>query len=291
VVRDGKVTLTWKKVEGAAGYNVYRGTGTLPWKVKYARVTAKPVKAARFTDPTPPPAGGKKMAFYFVKPVAANGSEGPASFKVRTQPPLVEDLLVSVLPDGTAQLAWKKSPAGDVVGYHVYASTVRPATRMYTNCIEQFAGWKRLTKQPLKELKFVDGRKLEKTEGIFAREIRGYQVRAVNSLGVESGPSEIGFTLCSAVPGVRAVQNADGSATVSWDQVREKGVRGYAVYRLDEIRLNACVRLNPHPVKGTSFTDRPETPRSERRRYYVVAVDALGQEGMPSSGAWAFGRP
>jgi len=57
------------------------------------------------------------------------------------------------------------------------------------------------------------------------------------------------------------------------------------------VRLNACLRLTPHPVKGTEFVDRAETPRAERRRYYVVAVDALGEEGLPSAGAWAFGRP
>jgi hypothetical protein len=291
-IRRGKAFLSWKKVaEPAAGYNVYRGEGTLPWKVKYRKITDAPVERTEFTDPTPPPADGKKMAFYYVKPQAKNGFEGPASCKVRTQPPLPGGLVVSVLADRTVELAWKKSPAEDVVGYHVYASAIAPKKRLVTNCIETDSGWKRLTEKPVRDPTFLDERKLAKTEGVFGHEVRNYQVRAVNSLGVESGPSERGFTLTGSVPHARAKMNADGSATITWERSPEKGVIGYVVYRLDEVRNSAVVRLNAHPVKDLKFVDRAETPRAERRRYYVVAVDALGQEGMPSSGAWLFGRP
>ncbi len=68
-------------------------------------------------------------------------------------------------------------------------------------------------------------------------------------------------------------------------------MRGYRVYRMDVARGSNATLLTPSPVVGNAWIDRPDAPRSERRRYYVVAVDALGQEGLPSTGAWAFGRP
>jgi hypothetical protein len=291
-IAKGKASLSWEKVGGAvAGYDVYRGEGTLPWKVKYKKITDAPLRKTKFTDPTPPPADGRKMAFYYVTAVGENGKEGKPSFKVRTQPPVPEGLVVSVLADRTAELSWQKSPAKDVVGYHVYASAIAPKMRLVTNCIETDSGWKRLTQKPVKAPKFLDKRKLGATEGVFGHEVRNYQVRAVNSLGVESGPSARGFTLTSAVPSARAKMNPDGSATITWKASAEKGILGYLVYRLDEVRNSAVLRLTAHPVKDLVFVDRPETPRAERRKYYVVAVDALGQEGMPSSGAWIFGRP
>ncbi len=291
-VTRGKAILKWKKVdEPAAGYNVYRGDGTLPWKIKYARVTGAPVTKTEFTDPIPPPADGRKMAFYYVTPVTDNGKEGPASFKVRTQPEIPRDLVVSVLADRTVDLSWRKSPEKDIAGYNIYASAIAPRKRLTTNCIEINSGWEKLNKKPSKDPAFVDKRKLAEAEGVFSHEVRNYQVRAVNSLGVESGPSERGFALTSSVPGVSARDSGDGSVAITWEKSPEKGILGYLIYRLEEVRNSAVVRLTAHPVKELSFTDRPETPRAERRRYYVVAVDALGQEGMPSTGAWLFGRP
>ena len=46
----------------------------------------------------------------------------------------------------------------------------------------------------------------------------------------------------------------------------------------------AVTRLTPDPVDALTFTD-PEAGKKSRR-YYVVAVDALGQEGSPSSPVW-----
>jgi hypothetical protein len=43
-------------------------------------------------------------------------------------------------------------------------------------------------------------------------------------------------------------------------------------------------RLTPEPVQATTFADL--AAGKSTRRYYVVAVDALGQEGFPSSPVW-----
>jgi hypothetical protein len=62
-------------------------------------------------------------------------------------------------------------------------------------------------------------------------------------------------------------------------------LRGYRVYRLDGRWDSQPVsRLTPEPVTGLTFTD--ETAGKSSRRYHVVAVDALGQEGLPSAPPW-----
>jgi hypothetical protein len=43
-------------------------------------------------------------------------------------------------------------------------------------------------------------------------------------------------------------------------------------------------RLTPEPLAATGFED--PSAGKPARRYYVVAVDALGQEGLPSAPAW-----
>jgi hypothetical protein len=45
-------------------------------------------------------------------------------------------------------------------------------------------------------------------------------------------------------------------------------------------------RLTAKPVRGTAFTDPRAT--KETKRYWVVAVDALRQEGLPSAPAWHY---
>ena len=43
-------------------------------------------------------------------------------------------------------------------------------------------------------------------------------------------------------------------------------------------------RLTVEPVASLTYTD-PDAGKTSRR-YYVVAVDALGQEGFPSAPVW-----
>jgi hypothetical protein len=57
------------------------------------------------------------------------------------------------------------------------------------------------------------------------------------------------------------------------------------VYRLDgRWNSDAVPRLTAEPISEKSYTDA--TADEGTRRYHVVAVDALGQEGLPSSPVW-----
>jgi hypothetical protein len=72
---------------------------------------------------------------------------------------------------------------------------------------------------------------------------------------------------------------------VKWSANAEAGIRGYRVYRMDgRYDKEPLPRLTAEPIAETTFAD-PDAGKPTRR-YYVVAVDAIGQEGFPSSPVW-----
>jgi len=113
-----------------------------------------------------------------------------------------------------------------------------------------------------------------------------YVVRAVNRLGVESGPSPWATTI-PAEPTRVVARTEKGRAVVTWDPSPQKALRGYAVYRVDSGYGDArtIAKRIAGPVNGTRFEDASRSGATSCK-YYVVAVDALGQEGYASHGAW-----
>ena len=111
-----------------------------------------------------------------------------------------------------------------------------------------------------------------------------YRVCAVNELGVLGGPSPPAFTIPSR-PQHLFSRESGTTCDLKWAPNPEKGIVGYRVYRMDG-RWNSdpVPRLTPKPISSTTYSDPGAGDRT--RRYHVVAVDALGQEGFPSSPAW-----
>jgi len=114
--------------------------------------------------------------------------------------------------------------------------------------------------------------------------VYAYIVRAVNRLGAESGPSPYALTLPSAPQHVFC-RETDAGAELKWVDNPEKGVAGYHVYWMSGARARPQ-RLTEKPTEATRFVHKPR----RRCRYFIVAVDALGQEGEPSAPAWAAHR-
>src|SRR5262249_56693480 len=112
-------------------------------------------------------------------------------------------------------------------------------------------------------------------------EVFAYLVTAVNRLGTESGPSPYALTIPSAPENVLCRERGD-TAELKWSPSPEKGVVGYHVYKLGKGRWD-IVRATEGPVRETAWSHRAGRGTT---RYWVVAVDALGQEGEPSSPAW-----
>ncbi len=125
--------------------------------------------------------------------------------------------------------------------------------------------------------------------------IYAYRVRAVNRLGVEGGPSPYQMTVPNEVQNLMSREADDRkSASIKWDASPHQGLRGYLVYRLNgrgfQWDKDSFVELlTPEPIRATTFTDA--TRPGKTCRYYVVVVDAVGQQGLASHGAWAFRNP
>jgi hypothetical protein len=119
--------------------------------------------------------------------------------------------------------------------------------------------------------------------------IYAWRVRAVNRLGVVGGPGPFQMSVPNEVENF--IGREEGAAMkLKWDASPHAGIRGYLVYRLNARDAGAgdLVRLTPEPITATEFTDA--TIGNAARRYYVVVVDVLGQEGLPTHPVWAL-RP
>ena len=326
VSADGKAKLTWKPGPGEepAGYRLYRGSGEQPWKARYAKVGPDPIKAAEFEDQG---LEKGKLYFYRVAAVGKNGQAGDESLPARTQPRALDWASVSVLGEKEVEVAWKPCPEKDVTGYLVERADVevyttaelkdlaaledKPREPSPVGRIKTIGQFTRLNKEPIKETVYLDksvdlakadrpaaagpflfdDRRLEKDAKRYNAEAKkyrfavyAYRVRSVNALGAESGPSPFYLTIPEAVEGVFAKEDG-GTVQLKWSASPEKKLKGYLVYRMNQRGGGQIPLLTPEPVGELTFTDGAAGKATHR--YHVVAVDALGQEGIPSSPAWS----
>jgi len=313
-------TLAWKASASpnVKRYAIYRGTGEKPWLVDYQEIATVDAKQRTYHD------GGLKretVYHYVVHAVDANGYESAESAKALTQPQIVEDVVLSVLSAKEIELNWK-SPAGDdVSGYHIeravaevltedqllrLKSRTPPLPTPSVGAIRRVGRFACLTETLVEGTKFtdttVDLTKPETAPGepIYERRfyaehldeggepyrfaVYAYRIRAVNALGVMSGPSPAFFTIPSAPQFVFAREEGT-TCHLKWAANPEKNTRGYRVYRMDgRWDKDKITRLTQESLETLTYSD--QQAGSSTRRYYVVAVDALGQEGFPSSPVW-----
>lgn len=318
---DDSAALAWKPVAGAREYKVFRGEGEVPWAVNPRPVATVRGPASSWTDSG---LGRGKVYHYLVRAMDARGRESADSVRVRTQPRLVEDAVVSVMSAKEVRLTWKAPPGGDVAGYHVERATVEvfsedevhrlkkdtpPLPEPSVGAVKAIGPFTRLTKEPRAEAAFTD-RGVDLTEPrpvgdgpVFRHRFRpdqldgkgkpyryavyAYRIRAVNALGVEGGPSPYFLTIPSAPEWLFAREEGE-KCHLKWVANPEQGLMGYRVYRMEGPRVNGpgqkVTRLTAEPIAEPRFTDA--AAGQDTRRFWVVAVDALGQEGLPSAPAW-----
>ncbi|RIK75189.1 MAG: hypothetical protein DCC68_21610 [Planctomycetota bacterium] len=118
----------------------------------------------------------------------------------------------------------------------------------------------------------------------YGRAVFAYRVRMIDESGETGGPSPATFTIPPS-PEMLFSREDGETCRLKWAASSNKGIAGYRVYRLDgRWDKDPVSRLTAEPVKDTTFAD--ETAGKHTRRYYIVAVDTLGQEGFPSSPVW-----
>jgi hypothetical protein len=320
---EGKAVLTWIPAEGAKGYKVYRSEGAVPWAGTPGLVATVETPRSSWTD-----TGLTKghIYFYTVRSVDGDKRESADSIRVRTQPQLVEDAVVSVLSEKKVHLSWKARPGADTVGYRVERAVVEvfseaeivrlakdtaPLAEPSVGAIRAIGPFIGLTKEPIRSTEYTDTdldlsrpRTVEGTPVLTHRfrpdqrdekgkpyrfGVYAYRIRAVNALGVEGGPSPWFPTIPSAPESVFAREEGE-KCHLKWAANPEKALRGYRVYRMEGPRINGpgqkVTRLTAAPLDGTRYTD--EMAGKGTHRYWIVAVDALGQEGLPSAPVWHY---
>jgi hypothetical protein len=110
--------------------------------------------------------------------------------------------------------------------------------------------------------------------------VYAYIIIAVNNFGVESGSSPYQITIPSAP--THFLINT-GTKTLKWDPAPENNIVGYNVYiyaRTENGGLAPVNKLNASPVSSPYVL--PAGSYTFTDRFWVVAVDSLGQEGIPS---------
>jgi hypothetical protein len=312
-----KARVTWRHA-GRAKYRVWRAEGPTPWLGPWElRYTAVTPGERSFTDE------GLKRGTAYAYKVEAGGDHGLVA---RAYPRIVEDGTVSVRGPREVLLAWSppQGAAEDLVGYHVERAAVEvysedqikrlkadtpPLTEPSVGAVKAIGPFERLTKAPVRATSYRDrsvdlsrpravaGEPLYRarfradqlTAGKpYRHAVFAYRVRAVNHLGAEGGPSPWWLTIPPA-PQYLFAREGGADCHLKWEPNLE-GLKGYRVYRMEGPRRNGpgqkVTRLTPKPVRGTTFTDRGVG--KDTRRYWVVAVDALGQEGTPSAPAWHY---
>ena len=130
----------------------------------------------------------------------------------------------------------------------------------------------------------LNGEHLDESGREYRKAVFAYHIRSVDSAGQESGPSPALFTIPSSPQNVFSREEGT-TGGLKWSSNPEQGIVGYRVYRMDgRYDKDPVSRLNSDPINSTTFND--ESAGKQARRYYIVAVDALGQEGFPSSPVW-----
>ena len=314
-----RVTLAWKGATGpkVEGYTVLRSSGARPWEGELHPVGTVRATRTTFTDQDVKP--GVRY-FYVVRSTSADGQVSAETPLVRVQPRVVEDGVASVVSAQRVELSWQE-PEGGVAGYIVERAPIEvytddqlkrlkartpPLAQPTVGAIRSVGAFQRLTRAPIAARSFVDtdvdlskpvtvagdpiyqrsfgSDQLDPAGKPYGWGVYAYRVRAVNSLGVESGPSPAILTIPSAPQGLFSKE--EGAAChLKWAANREKGLRGYHVYRMDgRYDRDPLPRLTANPVQALTYTD--PAAGTATRRYHVVAVDAIGQEGFPTSPVW-----
>jgi hypothetical protein len=298
-------TLSWAPV--AEPVAILRGSGERPWEAEVEEIARVKAGEGKYRDGKLRPG----TVYHYRLSVPC--------FRARTQPRPPEDVVVSVAADQTVEVTWKPSPEEDVTGYVVewshatllsddqlvrLKSRTPPLDAPSAGLLSDVLQFHRATPEPQTGALWKGGapepfnasrqatvyhREVGKSEldgngKVYPRSTRAFRVRAVNALGVASGPSAAVLSIPSSPQGLFAKEEGT-TCRLKWSANAEKGIRGYRIYRMDgRFDKEPVTRLTPEPIQELTFSD-PEAGKKSRR-YYVVAVDALGQEGYPSSPVW-----
>lgn len=252
---------------------------------------------------------------------SSSGSWPATKPAVVTSP--LDEVVVSVLSATKVEISWRPATRDgqSSVEYHVERAIVQaysddqlhllkkrtsPLPELSVGALRRIGPFQRLTTTPIRDTKYVDSTiDLDRPEPIdgdltyernlaaeyvddqgreYRKGVYAYRVRSVGTDGTVGGPSPAAFTIPSSPQHVFSREEG-ATCQLKWAPNPEQGIAGYRVYRMDgRYDKDPVSRLTPDPINATQFADPSAGTTS--RRYYIVAVNAMGQEGFPSSPVW-----
>ena len=300
VVERERTVMTWPRVPGAVGYRIYRGEGS-----RRAEVATSLLAGTRCPAYTDHAVASGKIYHYDVRSIDDLGNESVTGAIASTKPSVPEMPRVSLPSVRQATLRWSLPRSStNIVGYNVYRGLVTPRAKKKGSAgtwtdndpeyaqtavvqVEAIEGLEKINDTLLFENRFVDrGVDLTKTEvdpADYRYKVFAYVVRSVNRRGDESGPSPYALTIPQAPRNVFVREVGQRTAEIKWDGVDDGGIAGYQVVRLGSGGAQTGYVIDTQLTTSRRITRRLET---QRNRFWITAVDHLGQLGEPSSPAW-----
>ena len=242
------VQLSWKPVEGAEGYLIYRST----------KADSQPQKAIKDTTAvswkdTTAPTGS--TCYYTVKAycrVDGNKSATKASAQAKAKPVLAAPKLQKAVSAdyNSLKISWKKTAGAD--GYRIYRKTGKESYRQ----VAQVKATQTVYQD--KNSKLQTGKKYTYT-------VKAY--RTVNKKAVYSSYDKKGVTAAPvpSTPSIKLKSAGKGKVTVSWNRI--SGASGYVIYSKTSAGGSWKTAV---VVKSGKTLSRTVSAKSKKTVYYAV---------------------
>ena len=252
---QGRQTLTWQAVTGAAKYEVYRARSRSGEYIKYSTVTGTSYTNTSYIE-------NGNTYYYKVRALDANGTAGPWSDVVAVTCRLgltAPTVTGGNDSQGRPTLKWDK--VAGAAKYEVYRS------------YSQNGNYSKYSTQT--STGYTNSSYLTSGSTYY------YKVRALDANGTAGPWSDVVAVTCRlglSAPTVTGGNDAQGRPTLKWNAVT--GAAKYEVYRA---RSKDGDYIKYSTVTGTSYTNTSYIENGNTYYYKVRALDANGTAGAWSS--------
>ena len=251
---QGRPTLTWKAVTGAAKYEVYRARSKNGDYIKYSTVTGTSYTNTSYIE-------NGNTYYYKVRALDANGTAGAWSSIVSvTYKQTLSAPSVTGGNDSQGRPTLKWNAVSGAAKYEVYRARSKDGDYI--------------------KYSTVTGTSYTNTSYIENGNTYYYKVRALKSDGTAGAWSSIvavTYKQTLSAPAVTGGNDAQGRPTLTW-----KAVTGAAKYEVYRARSRSGEYIKYSTVTGTSYTN---TSYIENGNTYYYKVRALKSDG--TAGAWS----
>ena len=251
---QGRPTLTWNAVSGAAKYEVYRARSRSGEYIKYSTVTGTSYTNTRYIE-------NGNTYYYKVRALDANGTAGAWSSVVSvTYKQILPAPTVTGGNDAQGRPTLKWNAVSGAAKYEVYRARSKDGDYI--------------------KYSTVTGTSYTNTSYIEDGNTYYYKVRALNANGTAGAWSSIvsvTYKQTLSAPTVTGGNDSQGRPTLKWNAV--SGAAKYEVYRA---RSKDGDYIKYSTVTGTSYTN---TSYIENGNTYYYKVRALNANG--TAGAWS----